>query len=137
MNVTTCESRVHGVATVTSNPDVSINSHGLNGDAITFGQLIGTQMDCINIGEADQAFRAALKSATLITARADRLELSDTTGKQLAVFAARVQSAGPATADLAGTSWQLVKFQGSDGATLTPEEHHVIGASGRDADLTW
>ena len=27
-----------------------------------------------------------------------------------------------AASDLAGTSWQLVKFEGSDASTLTPED---------------
>jgi heat shock protein HslJ len=95
-------------------------SYQLKGDAIALGQLVSTQMACINIGEIDQAFRAALKSAARITAKEDRLELSDASGRRLAVFSSRVQTA-PTTAALAGT-WQLVKFQGSDGRTLTPDD---------------
>jgi hypothetical protein len=49
------------------------------------------------------------------------LQLSDATGTRLAVFASRVQGQ-PTMAGLTGTSWQLVKFQGSDGATLTPDD---------------
>ena len=96
-------------------------TYELQGNAIAFGQLAGTQMACINIGETDQAFRASLKSATRITAKADRLELFDATGKRLAAFAARSQSPA-SSAVLSGTAWQLVKFQGGDGATLTPVE---------------
>lgn len=32
------------------------------------------------------------------------------------------QTAGNAAADLGGTSWQLVKFRGSDDTTLTPDD---------------
>lgn len=31
-------------------------------------------------------------------------------------------AAQPSTQDLAGTSWQLVRFQGGDGAILTPDD---------------
>ena len=97
-------------------------SYELKGDAITFGKLAGTQMACINTGEIDRAFREALKGATRMIVVASRLELSDATGKRVAVFAARVQSSQPPNAGLAGTSWQLVRFQGGDGATLTPDD---------------
>jgi copper homeostasis protein (lipoprotein) len=41
----------------------------------------------------------------------------------LFVASARGQSAPPkVTSNLAGTSWQLMKFQGTDGATLTPDD---------------
>jgi heat shock protein HslJ len=98
-------------------------SYELKGDAIAFGQLAGTQMACINIGNTDQTFRDALKRATRVTAAADRLQFSDAAGTRLAVFAARQQSSQPTTSsDLAGTSWQLVNFRGSDGTTLTPDD---------------
>jgi heat shock protein HslJ len=42
-------------------------SYELKGDAFAFGQLAGTQMACINIGNTDQAFRDALKRATRVT----------------------------------------------------------------------
>jgi para-nitrobenzyl esterase len=39
------------------------------------------------------------------------------------VASAPAQSAPPkVTSNLAGTSWQLMKFQGRDGATLTPDD---------------
>ena len=42
---------------------------------------------------------------------------------RLAAFAAGGQaSASSPSAGLAGTSWQLVKFQGSDDTTLTPDD---------------
>jgi hypothetical protein len=70
-------------------------------------------MACVNIGEIDRTFRDGLKHATRVTAAADRLRLSDAAGTRLAVFAARVQGQ-PTMTGLTGTSWQLVKFQGSD-----------------------
>jgi heat shock protein HslJ len=96
-------------------------SYELKDEAITFGQLAVTQMACVNIGEIDRTFRDALKSAKRLAAVADRLQLFDATGTRVAVFAARVQSQ-PTTTGLAGTSWQLVKFQGGDGTTLTPDD---------------
>jgi para-nitrobenzyl esterase len=68
-----------------------------------------------------RAFRDALKRGARLTAAADRLQLSDATGTRLAVFTPRVQTA-PTTAELAGTSWRLVKFQGGDATTLTPDD---------------
>lgn len=96
-------------------------SYELKGDAITFGQLAATQMACVDIGEIDRAFGDALKNARKMTVVADRLQLSDANGARVAVFASRMQAA-PTTAELAGTSWQLVKFQGGDGTTLTPDD---------------
>ena len=97
-------------------------SYELKGDAITFGQLAATQMACVNIGNTDQAFRDVLTRATRVTAAADRLQFSDATGTRLAVFAARQQSSQAPPANLAGTSWQLVNFRGSDDTTLTPDD---------------
>lgn len=49
-----------------------------------------------------------------------------------AASSARTRVASP---DLAGTSWQLVKFQGSDGTTLTPDDRGkytiAFGAKGQ------
>ena len=99
-------------------------NYQLTGDAITFGQMIGTQMACIDrAAETERAFREALKSAARLAIAGDRLELSDATGKRVAVFATVAQASSPSTSSgLPGTSWQLVKFQGSDGTTLTPDD---------------
>jgi heat shock protein HslJ len=68
-------------------------------------------------------FRDALKRATLLIVAGGRLELCDATGTRVAVFAAATQASAPSvSAGLAGTSWQLVKFQGSDDTTLTPDD---------------
>jgi heat shock protein HslJ len=98
-------------------------SYQLSGERVTFGQMAGTQMACVDSSETEAAFRDALKSATRLTVAGDRLELSDGAGRRLAVFAAGSQGSAAASATaLAGTSWQLVKFQGGDDTTLTPDD---------------
>jgi heat shock protein HslJ len=53
----------------------------------------------------------------------DRLDLFDAAGNRVAAFTAGAQaSTQPNSPSLAGTSWRLVKFQGSDGTTLTPDD---------------
>ena len=100
-----------------------VTSYELKGDVVTFGQGTGTQMACINTWEIDRAFRDALKSATRLTIVGDRLELFDVTDKRVAAFTAPAQaSLPPNTPRLEGTPWKLVKFQGSDDKTLTPDD---------------
>jgi len=99
-------------------------SYQLLGDTVTFGPLAGTQMACINANaEIERAFREALKSATRLMVVNERLDLFDTAGHRVAVFTAGTQASGAATSpELAGTSWQLVKFQGGDEKTLRPDD---------------
>jgi heat shock protein HslJ len=61
-------------------------------DAITFGQVGGTQMACLDTGDLERAFREALRRATRLTRGGDRLELSDAAGARLAVFTAGAQT---------------------------------------------
>jgi heat shock protein HslJ len=70
-------------------------TYQLNGDRVTFGQLAGTQMACVNPGGTEGAFRGALESATRLTVAGDRLELSDAAGTRLAVFAAGRHTENP------------------------------------------
>jgi para-nitrobenzyl esterase len=80
-------------------------------------------MACLNPSGTEQPFRDALKNATRLTVAGDRLELFDAAGTRLAAFLASTQpSASSPSPGLAGTSWQLVKFQGSDETTLTPDD---------------
>jgi para-nitrobenzyl esterase len=44
------------------------------------------------------------------------------TSRDLYAFRAGIQASGSSPSQLAGTSWQLVKFQGSDDTTLTPDD---------------
>jgi heat shock protein HslJ len=93
------------------------------GDRITFGQMAGTQMACLNPSGTEGPFRDALKEATRFTITGDRLELFDTGGTRLAAFVASRQSSAPTpSASFAGTAWQLVKFQSSDDTVLTPDD---------------
>jgi heat shock protein HslJ len=98
-------------------------SYQLKGDQVTFAQMVGTQMACLNPSGIEGPFRDALKRATRLTVTEDRLALLDATGTRLAVFAAGTQgSAASSSSGLAGTSWQLVKFEGGDDSTLTPDD---------------
>jgi para-nitrobenzyl esterase len=54
--------------------------------------------------------------------RAIGWKLFDRHGTRLAAFSAVIQTSGSPQSLLAGTSWQLVKFQGSDDTTLTPDD---------------
>ena len=112
-----------------------MSSYELKGDGITFGQVAGTQMACLNTGEIERAFRDGLKSATRSTIVGDRLELFDPVGRRVAAFTAGAQALPSTSPRLEGTSWQLVKFQGSDDTALTPDDgaKYTIefGAGGR------
>jgi heat shock protein HslJ len=95
-------------------------SYQRKGDAITFGQMAATRMACVNTAAVEEAFRSALKSASRFTIAGDRLELFDAAGTRVAAFVAGAQAA--AAPGLGGTSWQLVRFQGSDDTTHTPDD---------------
>ena len=98
-------------------------SYQLNGDRVTFGQMAGTQMACLNPSGTEGPFREALKNAARLTIAGDRLELLDAAGMRLAMFSATSQgSARLPSSGLTGTSWQLVTFQSSDDSTLTPDD---------------
>ncbi len=98
-------------------------SYELKAEVVKFGQMAGTQMACLDAAEIERGFRAALKGATRLTIVGDRLELYDPAGKRLAAFTAGAQGSPPSSASgLEGSSWQLVKFQGSDDTTLTPDD---------------
>jgi heat shock protein HslJ len=107
-------------------------SYTLKGNVVTFGEVAGTMMACIDIGDLDRAFRDALKRATRLTIAGDRLELADATGILVAVFTAQAQTP---PSPLQGTSWQLVRFQGGDDKVLTPDDGAKytveFGADGR------
>ena len=98
-------------------------SYQLKGEAVAFSEIAGTQMACIDTGNVERAFHDALKTATRLTRAGERMTLSDAAGTRVAVFTAGAQASPPSTSrGLEGTSWQLVKFQGSDDTTLTPDD---------------
>ncbi len=115
-------------------------NYDLKGDALTFGQFAVTQMACPDTGDTDRRFRAVLKGTTRFRIVGQRLELHGAAGKPLAVFERRAEKpsqapSAPSGAALQGTTWQLVRFQGGDGATLTPDDKSkytlAFGADGR------
>ena len=89
-------------------------------NGITFGPVAGTQMACPSTDHVAQRFRAALSGTSHWSIVKGRLELYGATGKPLAVFERPAVSGGVAT--LQGTTWQLVRFEGGDGRTLTPAD---------------
>jgi heat shock protein HslJ len=110
-------------------------SYEINDDAITFGPTTSTQMACADTGETERHFRAALNDTRAYRIVDDRLELAGIAGTLVARFEAdagagpntRPADAGPGAprADAAsglGGKWQLVRFEGGDGATLTPDD---------------
>ena len=70
-------------------------SYQLTGDAIKFGQMVGTQMACPGSGETERAFRAALGDATRYRIVGNRLELYGAAGARLARFEARAEGGSP------------------------------------------
>jgi heat shock protein HslJ len=90
-------------------------------NGVTFGRIAATQMLCARSEETVRLFRGALTGTSHWSLVAGRLELYGATGRPLAVFEPR-QAAPRAAATLSGTSWQLVKFQGGDERTLTPDD---------------
>lgn len=111
-----------------------MGSYEVKGGAITFGQMGGTLMACIESQGIERAFRDAVKSAARFTIDGDRLRLFDSSGRQVAQFTGQPQATG-SPARLEGTSWRLVKFQGGDDTTLTPDDRAKytieFGAGGR------
>ncbi len=102
-----------------------MGSYQLKEGAVTFGPMAGTRMACIDAAaEVERAFRESLKRAMRLTTAGDRLDLFDAAGNRIGAFTAVAQASTPpaAAAPLGGTSWQLVKFQGSDDTTLTPDD---------------
>jgi heat shock protein HslJ len=95
----------------------------LKGNGVTFGQVAGTMMACPDTDEISRRFHSALKGTSHWSIVGDRLQLLGATGKPLAVFEPGQPASPPASSSrLEGTSWQLVKFQGSDDTVLTPDD---------------
>ena len=111
-------------------------SYTLNGENLRFGRMAGTQMACANTAGTERMFGEVLQGTSRWRIVGDRLELFSAAGTRLAIFASRAQTP-PQTASLRlqGTSWQLVKFQGSDDTARTPDERAkytiAFGADGR------
>jgi heat shock protein HslJ len=104
-----------------------MGSYQVNDDAIAFAQAASTQMACLDSGETERQFRAALADARSYRIVDHALELAGIAGTLVARFEAE-STGGPAAAsagvgsELGGTSWQLVRFEGGDETTLTPDD---------------
>ncbi len=61
-------------------------TYELKGTALTFGQMAGTQMACIDsAAEIERAFRGALKSTMRLAIAGDRLDLFDAAGNRVRI----------------------------------------------------
>lgn len=104
-------------------------------DGIAFEQMTATLKACVDSWETERMFRAALGAARRWKTGGGRLELFDAAGTRVASFAAALQPTAPSANVLQGTTWQLVRFQSSDGTLLTPDERGKytieFGAAGR------
>jgi heat shock protein HslJ len=109
-------------------------SYRLKADAVSFSQLAGTQTACLTGSEIERAFRDALRSAARFAVTGNRLELFNASGRRTAAFVGREQAGvGP----LAGTSWQLVRFQGGDDTSMVPDDRSKYTiAFGADGQVT-
>ena len=92
------------------------------GDAVSFGNLAGTMMACPGTDEIAGRFRSALKGTAHWRVEDRRLKFYGATGQPLAVFERREAAPAAGATALEGTAWQLVKFQGGDDRTLTPDD---------------
>jgi para-nitrobenzyl esterase len=110
-------------------------SYQRDGDRVTFGQVAGTQMACLNPAGTEAPFRDALGKTARLSIEGDRLQLFDAGGTRLAGFAAAHASTASAAAGLAGTSWHLVRFEGGDDTVRTPDDRATytieFGTDGR------
>jgi heat shock protein HslJ len=102
-------------------------SYQVNDDAITFTQAASTQMACFDSGETERQFHAALDDARSYRIVDQSLELAGVAGTLVARFEAHDaggSAAAPANggSELGGTSWQLLRFEGGDDTTLTPDD---------------
>ncbi len=104
-------------------------TYTVDGDTLTFGQFAATMMACPDTQATEKAFRDAVTATARWSLTGDRLELLDAAGAVVARFVSPVDGAqvpgGPPpepVPSLAGTAWQLVRFEGGDDSVLTPDE---------------
>ena len=92
------------------------------GNGVTLGPAAGTQMACLDTADVAQRFRSALKGTSHWSMVENRVQLLGATGKPLAMFERGMQTPSSTSGSpLEGTMWQLVKFQGGDDKTVTPD----------------
>ena len=105
----------------------------IHGSMVKFSRIAATKMACLDVElqQVETTFLQLLETTTRFDVKGSTLRLYAKHVPVL-VFAER---AAAGSADLNGTSWQLVKFQSSDGTMLTPDDKSkytiTFGKNGR------
>lgn len=94
----------------------------VDGNALRFGQLVSTQVSCGLLRDVEERFRAALDHVRTWRIIGTRLEFVDERGAVTVAFEGQTTSAAADTMELAGTAWQLVRYQRADGTSLEIRE---------------
>lgn len=91
-------------------------SYEVDGDKLSIGPLASTEMYCHpdEVMDQEMAYLAALGSAASYKTEDDRLEIADSPGQTVLVFAVR------APAPLTGTTWQMMTYNNGREAVVSP-----------------
>ncbi len=107
-------------------------SYGVEGDKLTIGPLASTEMYCYpdEVMDQERAYLAALGGAASFKVEGDRLEIADSAGRTVLVFA--VWQPAPLT----GTAWQMTRYDNGREAVVSPLRGTEITALfGEDGSL--
>lgn len=112
----------------------------IEGSSMKLSRIVSTRMACINAERqrVETTFLRLLETITRFEVQGNTLRLF-ANDRPVLVLADQSPSSQPGASngstDLSGTSWQLVKFQSSDGKTLVPDDKSkytiIFGNSGR------
>jgi heat shock protein HslJ len=108
-------------------------SYEVEGDKLTIGPLASTEMYCYpdEVMDQEMAYLAALGGAASYLVEGDRLEIADSAGLTVLVFAVREP------APLTGTTWQMTSYNNGREAVVSPLRGTEITALfGEDGSLT-
>jgi heat shock protein HslJ len=108
-------------------------SYDVDGDKLTIGPLASTEMYCYpdEVMDQEMAYLAALGDAASFNVEGDRLDLADSAGQTILVFAVRQP------APLTGTMWQMTSYNNGREAVVSPLRGTEITALfGEDGSLT-
>jgi uncharacterized lipoprotein YbaY/heat shock protein HslJ len=101
----------------------------IDGSALRLSRIAGTRRACLDaeLQRVETSFLKLLGTATRFEVQGDTLRLY-AGERSVLVFRGRVHGSQtptpppPGSADLSGTSWQLVRFRSSDDTTLVPDD---------------
>lgn len=105
----------------------------IHGSMVKFSRIAATKMACLDVEvqQVETTFLQLLETTTRFDVKGNTLRLY-ANHRLVLVFGER---ASTGSADLNGTSWQLVKFQSSDDRTLVPDDKSkytiTFGRNGR------